>query len=313
MTDQPTTVTLGPDGPPISPVGIGTWAWGDRMMWGYGGNYAEAEIREAFQASLEGGVTWFDTAEVYGLGQSEKFLGRFIREAGAEALIATKFMPFPWRLGKGALRRALRASLKRLGLERIDLYQIHWPLPPVPIETWMDALADAVDDGLVRMVGVSNYSVEQMRRAADALSKRGIRLASNQVEYSLIQRAPERAGLFDLCRDLGVTLIAYSPIGMGMLTGKYTPDAPPKGARARRYSRERLAAIQPLIDLLREIGEAHGGKTSAQVAINWTICKGAVPIPGAKNADQARANAVVMGWRLTVDEVAALDKASEGL
>ncbi len=304
-------IPLGPTDLRISPIGIGTWAWGDRIWWGYGRGYTDADLRAAFQASLEAGIHFFDTAEVYGLGRSERLLGRFIREAGRPVVVATKFFPFPWRLGRRSLLRALRGSLKRLGMQQVDLYQIHWPFPPVPIETWMDALADAMEAGLVRAVGVSNYSVEQMQKAHEALARRGVPLASNQVEYSLLQRGPERNGLMALCRELKVTLIAYSPLGMGLLTGKYTPERPPAGLRGRRLGRQRLIQAQPLVGLLREIGQAHGGKTPAQVALNWVICKGAVPIPGAKNARQAEDNAAAAGWRLTEEEIVALDEASD--
>lgn len=207
--------------------------------------------------------------------------------------------------------RALRGSLERLGVDQVDLYLIHWPYPPVPLETWVDALADAVEARLAQAVGVSNFDLSQMRRAHEVLAQRDVSLAANQVQYSLLHRDPERSGLLDACRDLGVTLIAYSPMAMGMLTGKYTPDNPPPGYRGRRFGPQSLARTQPLIALLREIGEAHGGKTPAQVALNWVICKGAVPIPGAKNARHAEQNAGALGWRLTADEVAALDTASE--
>src|SRR5581483_3372729 len=145
------------------------------------------------------------------------------------------------------------------------------------------------------------------------LAKRGIALASNQVEYSLLARAPERNGLLKLCHELHVTLIVYSPLAMGLLTGKYTPDNPPRGMRARWYKPPYLAQIQPLLTLLREIGQAQGGRTPSQVALNWLICKGALPIPGAKNVRQVQDNAGALGWRLTDDQVAALDAAAERL
>ncbi len=137
-------------------LGVGTWAWGDALVWGYGRGYGEADARAAFDASLAAGVRFFDTAESYGRGQSERLVGRFAREAGQPVIVATKFMPYPWRLRRNDLLKALRASLRRLGVERVDLYQIHWPFPPVPIETWAGALADAVEAGLARAVGVSN-------------------------------------------------------------------------------------------------------------------------------------------------------------
>lgn len=291
-------------------MGIGTWAWGDTWFWQYGkGGYTDADLDAAYQASLAHGISFFDTAEMYGRGRSERLLGRFARKAGWPVVITTKFFPLPWRVSKGQLMRALRHSLDRLGLESIDLYQMHWPFPPVSIDTWMDAMADAVHAGLIRAVGVSNYNAEQTRRAHDALARRGVPLASNQVDYSLLQRKPETSGLLALCQQLNVTLIAYSPLAQGLLTGKYTPQNPPPGLRGRRYGGI-LVKIQPLTGLLREIGQAHGGKTPAQAALNWTISKGTVPIPGAKNARQAIDNAGALGWRLADAEVAALDAAS---
>ena len=309
-------ISLGRTDIRISRLGLGTWQWGDRMMWGYGKTYTDIDIHDAFQVSLKSGVNFFDTAEVYGKGRSEQLLGACLQEARQSPLIAplvvaTKFMPYPWRLWKGALLSKLRASLARLGLERVDLYQIHWPFSPLPIELWANALADAVAAGLTRAVGVSNYNSAQMMRAHSALAKRGVPLASNQVEFHLLNRRVERDGLLKLCRELGVTLIAYSPLAKGLLTGKYTPQTRPPGIRSYLFRRARLGKIQPLIQLMREIGKAHDGKSPAQVALNWVMCKGAVPIPGAKNAKQAQENAAALGWRLAETEIAALDAESQ--
>lgn len=159
-------------------------------------------------------------------------------------------------------------------------------------------------------MGVSNYSAEQMRRAHAVLARHGVPLASNQVEYSLLHRKPEQDGVLAACRSLGVTLIAYSPLAKGLLTGKYGPDFAPPGVRGLQNGRRKLEAIQPIIRTLREIGEAHGGKTPGQVALNWTIAKGTLPIPGAKNARQVQVNAGSLGWSLTPAEVALLDQVS---
>ncbi|MBI3972359.1 MAG: aldo/keto reductase [Chloroflexi bacterium] len=304
----------------INPLGVGTWAWGDCFFWGYGQDYVDADLQAAFETSLAAGVTLFDTAEVYGKGQSERLLGRFThaRQLGGAGeatnpspIIATKFFPYPWHLRRGSLLRALRGSLDRLGVTQVDLYQIHWAYPPVPVEAWANALADAVEAGLTKAVGVSNYSADQMRRTHAVLTRRGIPLASNQVHYSLAHRRPERDGVLAACRELDVTLIAYSPLAMGLLTGKYGPEQPPPGLRGRRFRGRRLAQLQPLIATLRQIGEAHSGKTPAQVALNWLICKGTVPIPGAKNARQAQENAGALGWRLDEAEIDALDRISD--
>ena len=266
-------------------IGVGTWAWGDHLVWGYGRGYNRNDVGEAFTTSIAAGVRLFDTAEVYGQGQSEKLLGEFIASSGQSVLIATKFMPYPWRLRRRSLLRALRGSLKRLGVKQVDLYQIHHPLPPVNVETWMSAMTEGVQAGLVRAVGVSNYDQSRMQRAFDALAREGIHLASNQVEYNLLNRKVEKNGLLQKCRDLKVKLIAYSPLGMGLLTGKYTVQNPPQGIRAGaiQYNRPLLERMEPLMTLMKRIGSDHAGKTPAQVALNWVICKGALPIPGAKN------------------------------
>lgn len=291
-------------------MGIGAWAWGDRFVWGYGKGYSLADLREVFEISIRSGITFFDTAEVYGQGESENILGQFLETAQQKVFIATKFMPFPWRLSRQALINALKGSLRRLRLQQVDLYQIHQPLPPVNIETWMEGLIEAVQQGMTRAVGVSNYDVDQMQRAYDRLIKDGINLASNQVEYHLLNRKIERNGLLQRANELGVKIIAYSPLAMGVLTGKYSPESPPSGIRGARYNSRVLRKIQPLINLLRDIGEVHH-KTPAQVALNWVICKGALPIPGAKTRGQAEQNAGALHWKLSEEEMLMLDEMSE--
>jgi len=310
MNQQREDIKLGKTEIKIHPLGIGAWSWGDRMMWNFGGSHTEEDIRAAFETSLAAGIDFYDTAEAYGRGKSEMYLGKFLKESGAQVVVATKFMPYPWRLTKAALLKALKNSLKRLNLEQVDLYQVHWPFPPAPIETWAEGLADAVQAGLARSVGVSNYNEDQMRRAYAVLTKRGVPLASNQVEYHLLNRKVEFNGLLSACQQLGITLIAYSPLAQGVLTAKYTPEKPLPGLRGRRYSRSFLVRAQPLLQRMREIGRNHESKTPAQVALNWLICKGVVPIPGAKNARQAQENIAALGWRLTEEEVVALDEAS---
>lgn len=292
-------------------MGLGTWAWGDRLFWGYGKGYTVEDVNAAFKSSISLGITLMDTAEIYGQGKSEQILGRLLKDAPAEIKVATKFMPFPWRLNRRALLRALKGSLKRLDLPRVDLYQIHFPLPPINIETWMEAMAEAVQAGLTSAVGVSNFDRSQMQRAYDTLAHLGVCLASNQVEYHLLNRRVEKAGLLKACNDLGVTLISYSPLAQGLLTGKYTPDHLPGGMRGNRTGRKYLQKIQPLIHLLNRLGSDHGGKTPGQISLNWLLCKGTFPIPGAKNSLQAEQNAGALGWRLSDEEVAALDAMSD--
>jgi aryl-alcohol dehydrogenase-like predicted oxidoreductase len=297
-------------------MGLGTWAWGDSSTWGMGSydtSYNLDTIGDAYRASVAAGITFLDTAEMYGKGESERIIGRLLaedREHGARIIVATKFIPFPWRLPlASSLMAALRASLERLQMPAVHLYQIHGPISLASHKAMAAALAAAVRAGLVRAVGVSNYSEKETRAIHAALSEHGVPLATNQIEYSLLRTRPESTGLLAACKELGVTVLAYSPIGQGRLTGKYSASNLPKGRRD--FSNYPMAEIDPIMAELRRLGERHGGKTPAQVALNWVICKGAIPIPGAKTKAQAEQNAGALGWRLSDDEVRALDAVSK--
>jgi aryl-alcohol dehydrogenase-like predicted oxidoreductase len=276
----------------------------------YGGAHGFDEEQRALESSLAAGVNLFDTAAMYSGGASELRLGELAR--GKDVLIASKF-PAGFSFRAEGFGNELERSLTRLGCDTIDLYQHHFPTPRVSIPELMDHLADAVEAGKVKAVGVSNYSAEQMREAHTALAKRGIPLASNQVEYSLLHRQPETNGVLDACRELGITLIAYSPLAGGRLTGKYSAQHRPGGFFRRvlpQYNRRALEAIQPVIALLREIG-ARYSKTPSQVALRWLIENPSVlPIPGAKNGRQAMENAETLQFTLTADEVEALNQAT---
>lgn len=314
-TDEDKFVNLGGSDLKLTKLGIGAWSWGDTSYW----NNFEWDDRKmkacknAFDASIDSGITWFDTAEVYGSRfsfgaiNSETLLGRFIKERKKkypeeEIAVATKFAALPWRLGRGSVLSALKDSLSRLELDSVELYQLHWP-GIWGNQGYIDGLADAVEQGLVKAVGVSNYSEKRLREAYKQLKKRGIPLASNQVNYSLIYRIPEENGVKATCDELGISLIAYSPIAQGILTGKYTPQNIPTGPRGNIYTAELLTELQPLINRIKEIGESYN-KTPTQVALNWLIAQdNVIPIPGAKNAEQAKEFGGALGWRLTSDEV----------
>jgi aryl-alcohol dehydrogenase-like predicted oxidoreductase len=302
----------------VAPLGVGAWAWGTTRLWGYGKEYDRSDVGKAFRASMAEGVTLVDTAEMYGNGASERIIGEILREGGFEGtpVIATKFAPLPYRFSAKSLLSALDKSLERLGLETIDLYQIHFPSPILKINSLMDALAETVKAGKVRRVGVSNYGADQMQRAYERLASHGVSLASNQVEYSLLQRAPETNGVLEASRDLGVTLIAYSPIAKGLLTGKYAPGGNRPAGLVRRmgktFGEQNLKKIEPVVNILREIGEAHN-KQPAQVALNWLITqRNAFPIPGAKNEHQARENTGALGWEMAGEEAEKLELATLG-
>jgi len=292
------------------PMGLGAWQWGDRVVWGYGQTHTDEDIRRAFELSVRLGIRFIDTAEVYGSGYSERLLGTILKTQDQPLLIATKYFPWPWRFGRKAIVRALRGSLDRIGVQSVDLYQIHQPTPLMSPETMMEGMADCVKEGLTRTVGVSNFGEKRMIRAYTSLAREGIPLASNQVHFSLLHREVEKNGLLARCKELGIRLIAYSPLEKGLLTGKYSSANPPAGLRRTLYG-EMLRRLPPVIKLMQEIGREHGGKTAGQVALNWVICKGGMPIPGAKNQAQAEENEGGSGWQLTKDEVARLDEVTD--
>jgi len=291
-------------------MGLGAWQWGDRVIWQYGQNYNEGDAHDAFNVSMEEGVQFIDTAEIYGSGTSERLLGSFIKETEQPVLIGTKYLPYPWRLTSASIPKALKNSLERIGVDSVDLYQIHWPTPLMSVDRLMDGMIECVKQGLTRTVGVSNFNQSRMLMAYSALARQNMPLAANQVHYSLLNRSAEKSGLLARCEELGIRLIAYSPLEQGLLTGKYDVNNRPPGTRAGTLS-GMLPKIEPLINLMTTIGQDHGGKTNSQVALNWTICKGTLPIPGAKNAKQAQENAGALGWKLTDDEVAKLDEMSD--
>lgn len=299
----------------VSALGTGTWAWGDKGVWGYGSQYGLAECQQAYTASLDAGIDFYDTAEIYGNGTSEQLLGTFFRQDGRRIIIASKFAPLPYRFSATALPDALEASLNRLGVPKIDLYQIHWPYTLISINALMEAMALACKSGKIGAIGVSNFNVAQMQKAQARLARYDLRLASNQVHYSLLHRKPEANGVLNACRQMDVALIAYSPLEQGLLTGKFGPDYKVKGSRgfSSKFRKSNLQKIQPLIDVLKQVGEAHD-KTPAQVSLNWLLKRDplVIPIPGAKNARQAEQNAEAMNWTMTETEFELIDRVSRG-
>lgn len=303
----------------LPPLGLGAWAWGDSLFWGYNPKN-DAELNKVFdyamtqQSNQKGSkTTLFDTAELYGLGRSESLIGEFAQKYPPQQVqIATKFAPLPWRTKPQDVVKACEASVKRLGGRPIDLYQIHFPGAWSNAEYW-DGLAMAFDKGLVKAVGVSNYGVDALRACHAALAQRGIQLATNQIQMSLLYRYPLENGLAQACDDLGVKILSYSPLALGMLTGKYTPEHPPQGPRKVIF--ETLKSTPDYDSLLRtmkEIADGHEGgeATQAQVALNWARAKGTYPIPGARTLQQVKSNYDALNWSLTEGEVKALDLAA---
>jgi pyridoxine 4-dehydrogenase len=301
----------------LSTMGCGTWAWGNKLLWGYDKSM-DNQLQAVFDLCVSNGVTLFDTGDSYGTGRlngrSEQLLGQFTKEyTGShkeDICIATKLAAYPWRLTRQSMVSAGKASAGRLG-RNIDLVQMHWSTAnyaPWQEGALLDGLADLYEQGLVKAVGLSNYGPKRLKKVHQKFGERGIPISTLQVQYSLLSTYPvTELGLKDVCDKLGIKLIAYSPLALGLLTGKYSEKGPfPKGIRNLLF-RQLLPGIRPLLACLREIAQTRNKKMS-QVAINWCICKGTIPIPGAKTVEQAQDNIGALGWQLDAGEIAELDK-----
>jgi len=291
----------------ISKIGLGTWQFGSRE-WGYGDQYADQVARAIVRRALELDITLFDTAEIYGFGRSEKILGQALGEDRERVFLATKILPV-LPVAPVVEQRAV-ASANRLGVSRLDLYQVHQPNPVVRDGTIMRGMRALQRVGLVGEVGVSNYSLERWRAAEAAL---GARVLSNQVRYSLVARSPER-DLIPFAESNDRIVIAYSPLGQGLLSGRYHRDSRPTN-RVRIASPlflpENLERAADLIAALREVASAHSA-TPTQIALAWAIRRPAVvAIPGASSVEQLESNAAAAEIDLTDDECQALEAASD--
>jgi pyridoxine 4-dehydrogenase len=331
----------------ISALGCGTWSWGNRFLWDYDPTQDE-DIYQAYRTVRDAGVTVFDTADSYGTldlnGRAEILLGNFERRYMSELplvgnqnpspppfgkllssllkgsndksirsqqQIATKIAPYPWRLTRGSIVNAARSSLHRLGQDKLAIAQLHWStskyLPQQESVLW-EGISDVYDSGLCDAVGVSNYGPKQLQKAANRFRDRNVPLAVAQIQYSLMT-FKECQPMNQVCDDMNCRLISYSPLCLGLLTGKYNLDnLPPPGNPRRQLFRELLPGAQDLLTTLEVVAKEYD-KTQSQVAINWTICKGTVPIPGIRTVKMAKENlGAAAGWKLRQDAVLELEK-----
>jgi aryl-alcohol dehydrogenase-like predicted oxidoreductase len=290
----------------VSIVGLGCNNFGWRID-------AAASAR-VIDAAIESGVTFFDTADRYGKGESEDFLGRALGKRRGQIILATKFgMEIePGQKGASAkyVREAVEASLHRLRTDRIDLYQLHQPDPETPIEETLAALDELVRAGKVREIGCSNFSVAQIREAAEA-SPGGAQFVSVQNEFSLFHREPETNGVLAECEERGLAFLPYFPLASGLLTGKYRKGRKlPEGSRAadgwgpKVFTEKNLAVVESLI----EFAESRG-HTILELAFAWLLSRKAVAsvIAGASKPEQVQANAKAADWQLTADDLAQID------
>jgi len=309
----------------LSQLGVGTWQWGNKLLWGYD-EAQDRQLAKVFDACVEGGANWFDTGDSYGTGElegrAETLLGRFsrlARERGrGDIVLATKLAAYPWRLTPESMVDAVEASNRRIG-RPVDIAQMHWSPRSYGFSFQEDALIEGLcrcyERGLCRTVGLSNFGPKGLRQAAAALQVRGVPLALNQVQYSLLS-VERGSGVAEVCKELGVQLVAYSPLCLGLLAGKYTNGngevrLPSNSLRAFLFS-SLLAdkGTQDLLGLLQEIADSRE-KTVAQVALNFVLTEGGgCAIVGARSVAQAKENLGACGWSLDPAEMKALADAA---
>jgi aryl-alcohol dehydrogenase-like predicted oxidoreductase len=280
----------------VSLIGLGTWQYGS-TEWGYGRDYAAHTAGPILKRAIELGVNLIDSAEAYGFGRSESIVGEAIKGLGREnVFLATKL--FPIGIPAQTAQR-VRGSARRLGVDRLDLYQQHWPSPLFPASQTMPRFRKLVDSGLIDHIGVSNFSLSQWQRAEKAF---GGPVLSNQVQFSLAARGPERE-LVPFAQREGRIVIAYSPLGQGLLSGRYQKQPPSNFRRLRpSFSEKNRARLAPLVDALQEIAKKHSA-TAAQVALAWLIRKpNVVAIPGASSIAQMEQNAAAADLQLSDEE-----------
>ncbi len=291
----------------VSVIGLGAWQFGS-TSWGWNWEFGPREATAIVHRAIELSIVFFDTAEVYAGGGSERILGEALREHRDQAFVASKVWP-THPLRPQVLASAV-GSLARLQMERIDLYQVHWPNPLLPISWTMAGMRDLLDAGRIGAAGVSNFSLGQWRRAEAAL---GAVVPSNQVRYNLLQRAPER-DLLPFAQEHGRVIVAYSPLAQGLLSGRYGPAHAPGGVRRFNplFTRGNLERVRPVLDVLAGVAKAHAA-TPAQIALAWVVGRpSVVAIPGAKSVEQVEQNAAAADIELSAGEKDALEEASRG-
>lgn len=290
---------LGRSGLRVSKIGLGTWQIG-ASEWGWNRGYGVEDVVKTIERAHELGVNFIDTAEIYGGGLSEEVVGRAVKEFRDEVVIATKV--WPTHATYDGVLKACERSLQRLGVDVIDLYQVHWPNPLIPLSSTMRAMERLVEMGKVRAIGVSNFSLGRLKRARECLRRE--ELVSNQVKYNLVERGVEKE-LLPYCEREKIALIAYSPLAQGLLTTHYSVAKRPRDIVRRinpLFDPAVLRRAEPLMELLREVAVRHGAEPG-QVALSWLIRRDQVlAIPGAKRPEQVESNVKAAELELSEEE-----------
>jgi len=292
----------------MAKIALGTWAWGTGAFGGdsvFGSNTNVENLKPVFDAAMDAGLNMWDTATVYGMGESEKILGSFVATCQRDQVeVSTKFTPQLAEMYDGSVEKMAQASLDRMGLDYIDIYWIH---NPMDVERWTPGLIPLLESGRVKRVGVSNHNIDEIKRANEILGKAGFKVSAVQNHFSLLYRSSERGGVLDYCRNNGIEFWGYMVLEQGALSGKYSPEnpLPAESDRGKKYNPV-LDKLVALTDGMKRVGEQHRISCS-QVGIAWAIAKGVMPIIGATKERHVIEAAGAADIRLAADEVALLE------
>ena len=287
--------------------GVGTWAWGDRLLWEYGRDYGRNDLTAVFRRYLNDGISFFCTSPVFAEGISESILGELAAETPASVRIATKYVPRIWQLRRSDFMDSLKNSMLRLRLTKLDIFELCPPAGRMTITRLAECAAEALDLELIESVGLSNYNAQQIDTFNEALSRFGYSIACLETPYNLLDREIETNGVLDICSRLNITVLAQQPLAMGLLTGKYDGEAPAAGSRRQMMLRYYTPRLDILLRTMNHIGLENNGKNCAQIALNWIMRKGIVPIPGTKTLSQAIENSQTPQWSMTAEQMTLLD------
>ena len=303
----------GKRGDVLAPViSWGAWSWGDKGTWGWSEEEMPA-LEQAWKLCVQKSMTFIDTAQAYGSGESERIISRLLKGVPrSKVFIQTKWYVVPDNATNlfspsEAPAKMLRESLARLGLEYVDCYLVHGHIHASSIAQVAKGLAECVDSGMTKTVGVANYSAEDMLKMQAELVKYEIPLATNQCEFSILRRLPEISGLLRICRENDIVFQSYSSLAQGRLTGKYTKDNPPP--KEYRFSSYPLEKLEPTLEVVESVAKAHNVSMSA-VALNYNLSKGILPLAGIRKLEQAEQNMQALGWRLSNEEIQKIDSVS---
>ncbi|MBQ5971505.1 MAG: aldo/keto reductase [Prevotella sp.] len=296
----------------MTKIALGTWAWGAGAFGGdsvFGSNTNVENLKPVFDAAMRAGLNLWDTATVYGMGESEKIVGMLAKDMKREdVLISTKFTPQIAEIYENSVEKMADASIERMSCGYIDIYWIH---NPMDVERWTPGLIPLLKSGKVKRVGVSNHNIAEIRRANEILGEEGFRVSAVQNHFSLLYRSSEKGGVLDYCKENGMEFWAYMVLEQGALSGKYNKEnpLPEESDRGKKYNPV-LPQLEALTNEMTAIGQRYGASCS-QIGIAWAIAKGSLPIIGATKERHVEEAAEAAKIKLTAEEMIRLEKLAD--